>query len=162
MTRPRPRSRQAREPVRAPALAPPPVMDEEEPVGVVALLAREEARVVRAPVGLLPGFLEEVALGHVRACGGRYPPDLPHRALDRGGARARAGHVGLAPSDARGRGPPLAPSGSYPRMPGYAGGPSAPLMRSANASSTAGLVAVSRAAATSSAGGAASPLFACG
>src|SRR4030095_8196970 len=109
MTRPRPRSRQAREPVRAPALAPHPVMDEEEPVGVVALLDREEARVVRAPVGLLPGFLEEVALGHVRACGGRYPPDLPHRALDRGGARARAGGGGVGPSGGPGTGAPPRP-----------------------------------------------------
>ena len=52
-------------------------------------------------------------------------------------------------------------SGSWPAMPGKDGGASDALMASAKASAAAGLVAVSRAAATSSAGAPARPLLKC-
>ena len=69
-TEPAPRRRPS-ESVSAPGFAADAVVDDEEPVGVVAALDFDEARVVRAPEGLLPVLLEIVALVDIGAGVGR-------------------------------------------------------------------------------------------
>ena len=139
-----PGSSQPGESVRRPVLAADAVVHEEEAVGIVAALRRQQSLVVPAPERALPVALEEVGLGHV----GPAP-----------GATASSDSIARSTASASLRA--TSRSGSWPGMPGSAGSRSAATMASAKASSTAGFVAVSRARAMSSAGAPASPLLKC-
>ena len=138
-------SGRSREAVGAPALAADPVMNEEEAIGIVLVLQREQPRVVRTPEGF-------AAIPGRRNCPpthrSRLRHQLPHLVH---GPFDRVPHPRARPRGrARGRGCRDRPAA-----------PAAPLIASAKASSTAGFVAVSRAAAIASAGAPARPLLTC-
>jgi hypothetical protein len=57
----------ARKSIRAPILAADAVVEEEEAAGIVFVLDGAKPSVVLAPEGVLPIWLEEVGLPHIRA-----------------------------------------------------------------------------------------------
>src|SRR5581483_5871484 len=57
--------------VRAPVLTADPVVDEEVPLRVIAVLDRLEARIMRPPKSFPPVAAKEIRLGHIRTRTGR-------------------------------------------------------------------------------------------
>jgi cold shock protein len=82
-------------PVAAPLNAADRVMDKEEAVRVVLALDGQQPLVVRTPIGPLPIFLEEIALGDVGGGLRRDPTQLAHGVGDRRRLGARLIEVGF-------------------------------------------------------------------
>src|SRR5471032_1746676 len=88
------------EAVGAPVVAADPVMDEEQPLGIVFLLHHAQTAVVAAPIGRLPVLLEVARFGDIGAVVGRELRHLGQRRADGGGLALGPGEIGLVTRDA--------------------------------------------------------------
>ena len=134
---------QALKAIGAPVLTADAVVDEEETAGVILMFHRSQSRVVRTPERSLPRALEEVAR-HIRTRVSHHLQQFIHRRLMAAASRRAA-----------------AKSGSCPIISGNAGALLPAMIARANPSNTTGFIAVSLAAARTSARAPASPLLKC-